>query len=404
MNTQYNISFSMAKQLLETKIRDWVKQKETNGIKQHDNNWLKARINTIGGSSIATIQGLNPYSSVKKLVKEKIGLADFQSNIMMQWGNLFESVMKSYVEYDKKCTVLGEDLYIEGKIPSVAYSPDGLAAMELPARGFDDDPEEVDTKIVLCEFKCPFSRIPLRGPPKYYVPQVKMGLDVLNFPDIGLLAEGVFRRCSFGDLGFNPAFNKTPAARVIGNTLAYGLIWFSCPLFPEPLIKWQNDVEALADSGAAKEKPLPAVPAGPTKEDPTVPENPISPEEKGKTAPLFLFDFGKCPEDLLTAVLDQYNKGSVQVTYSTIIFRDTPTEIPFLLAQHEKMAATPGVIGFLPWKLFYVKYNFIEKESDYITPWLPKIIKITDIIAKCNECDSNEKKISICDELCEGLD
>src|SRR5271166_1907671 len=182
--------------VLMQQLRDWVTEKEKNGIKQHSRKWKK-RI-TFGGSVIATIQGKNPYSNIYKMLSEKIGLSAFEQSIAPQWGNLFEDVIKRYVEFDKKCTILGEDLYIEGPGDGTSYSPDGLTVLNVVFDyGFDDEIKTINEHlIVLMEYKCPYSRIPSGNPPEYYIPQVKMGLDLLKLPRIGLFVEGVFRRCS----------------------------------------------------------------------------------------------------------------------------------------------------------------------------------------------------------------
>ena len=217
-------------------LTKWVAEKSANGISQHSEKWHEARKFTIGGSSMPTIQGVNPFTNIRSLISQRIGLSKFVSSIQPQWGNLFEEIIKRVVEKEMNCEILGEDLFIEGP-NGLTYSPDGLAVVARPAfnsvaGGFSDDsPLSSFTSeecIALFEFKCPFSRIPGSYVPKYYVPQVKMGLEIIDIANHGVFVEGVFRRCSLGDLGYNEKYDKTLVAKSAGlMPLAFGFIIFS---------------------------------------------------------------------------------------------------------------------------------------------------------------------------------
>ena len=88
----------MDRSQLQQQLANWVQTNEQNGIKQHDVRWKDEKVFTIGGSSLATIMGINMFSTIPKMISEKIGLTAFNGDIKPQWGNLFEDVIKRHVE------------------------------------------------------------------------------------------------------------------------------------------------------------------------------------------------------------------------------------------------------------------------------------------------------------------
>jgi hypothetical protein len=57
------------------------------------------------------------------------------------------------------------------------------------------------------------------------------------------------------------------------------------------------------------------------------------------------------------------------------------------------------IYGILPWKLFYINYIEIEKEKDYVKPWIESIKNFNDIVVRAdNEIDVS-KKMNIISEL-----
>ncbi len=337
-------------------LRTWIRQHESNGIKQHTAEWLNLKNNVIGGSSIATIQGVNPYSSIATLIGEKIGIHKFVSNIRMQWGNLFEDVIKRYVEHDRNCEILGEDLYVEGP-EYTAYSPDGIAVFP-------------DGKVVLCEFKCPYSRIPTGKPPAYYVPQVKMGLDVLGLPQIGVLIEAVFRKCTWSQIGPTPA-HTVVGKQITNPPLAYGIIGF-----------YANDEK----SNLTKDSPL-HLELWEKFDDYFV--------EKGDESNNYQsMDLGDAPEDLFALIMDCFDKNILSPWFGEIVYgHDSPSPVESDKDKFSVFCRSKSAINFgiLPWKLFRVDYNFIDKEPDYLQKWMPTICEMMKFVKKCN----NEKDIEI---------
>ncbi len=343
---------------LTSTLKNWVADKQRNGIRQHEPAWYAARVNTISGSILSTVMGKNPYQNIAYLISEKIGLSAFKGDIKTQWGNLFEDVLKAYVEIDKHCEILGTALLVEGP-PYTCYSPDGLAVIEVCPGA---------PQIVLCEFKCPFSRLPAAGPPKYYIPQVKMGLDVLQLPTIGLLAEGVFRRCAWDDLGFSSAADTSLVDTLVTTSgpIACGFIG---------LFGSSPQVDALYSATYAS---------------------------RGTSAnDYFSNDLGLAPSGLITAIIKAFAEGQLKTHYAPIILPhdDCDSKLVAHLEDYMKVCRgqTPDTYnyGLLPWKLFSVNYNYIEKEQDYLKPWLPKIKEIIELVIKCNDPANHDIKLNI---------
>jgi len=339
-------------------LEAWVLEKELNGISQHSAEWLHDKLTTIGGSSLATLQGLNPFSSKSTLIKEKIGLDYFHSSIKPQWGNLFEDVIKEYVEKECDCIILGENLYVPGK-RGTAYSPDGLTVVDVDKvisnHGGVSRPQS-GPEITLIEFKCPFSRVPSGKVPVYYLPQVKMGLDLLELPTRGLFIEAVFRRCSIGDLAFNSSYDISLIPKRSGDIpLACGVIGF----------RYQD-------------------PNG---------DNWF----KEKYPNLSREDFGVCSPDMFTDLMSAYDSGYVQPWYSPVLMKPDDLNVDYLAEFNNKYTAES--IGVLCWKLQRVYYTSVDKTQGYLDEWYPVIESTIDIVRQCLSVECMVERERLFDKL-----
>lgn len=152
--------------------------------------WLENRKHTFGGSEVATIIGINPYQSLKKLIKVKVE-HEYNDCLPFCWGRHFEDVSLEILKANY-------DVHHFGAIPhedgTICYSPDGVIV--------------IDDELVLIEIKCPLWRIVQGGVPIHYMPQVLSGIDALNC-DYGLFIDNEFRKCALEDFGFNPRFNTS---------------------------------------------------------------------------------------------------------------------------------------------------------------------------------------------------
>lgn len=184
--------------------------------KQGSIEWLNSRLETIGGSEISTILGLNPYQDIKKLLNQKLGITKFVKSAPLWFGTILEYPLQKYTEL-----VFNTDVYETGSIQFekskyIKYSPDGISVIKKDKlkRVFKDfdiinstslfdntlatNDEEL---IILFEFKNPYMRvIKYNEIPVYYKPQPQLGLDVIDICEASIFIESVFRFCSYNDI------------------------------------------------------------------------------------------------------------------------------------------------------------------------------------------------------------
>lgn len=348
----------------------WCESKAKNGISQHDQKWKDAKVDTVGGSSIAIIKGLNPFTNLRTYIATKLGLVRFISDIKPQWGNLFEEVIKLEVEWMFKCKVHGEDLFINDcKYYGTSYSPDGLGV--------------VDGKVVLFEFKCPQRRIPSKEPPVYYVPQVKMGLELLEPPEYGIYVEAVYRRCSWPQLGPKPGFDLSLVQRpVTGTPISYGFIGFYTTA--------ELAAKALSDIADGK----------------VILKEGISSDDVIKI-PGYLSEYEKCDAmndlgasscDLFENMMTLMDEKYLMPWYGRVHRETSVNKANALLNEEVKtyreFCKNGGFInyGILPWKLLQIKHHRIDPEPGYLEPMLDDIKKIIDFVKSCKDKSDDEKR------------
>lgn len=395
----------------EEELIAWCKNAESNGISQHSLEWLAAKKFTIGGSSIATIMGLSSFQTMRELLLTRLGVRQFNSDIKPQWGNMLEEVIKREVEYMFKCTVHGEDLYLPGHIYGTSYSPDGLGI--------------VDGKLVLFEFKCPYSRIPSRDPPKYYVPQVKMGLELIPHAEYGIYAEAVYRRCTWEQLGPSGDFDTTlvekPSKPI--TPISYGFVGFyttdgiaaatrddiangryKYPAPPKPRWQARNDTAEIAsydDDDLASASATAAAKAA-ASDASTASSNPLQIpgfcEEYGEFVSQSN-DLSESSPNLMRALMHALDTGRIRAWYSETIRERDPSRanaaINRELAKYHSFIAGDDIhgngctsyinYGILPWKLLRIAHHRIEREQGYLDPWKENITKIIDFVKSIHD-------------------
>jgi hypothetical protein len=42
------------------------------------------------------------------------------------------------------------------------------------------------------------------------------------------------------------------------------------------------------------------------------------------------------------------------------------------------------IVGILPWKSFRIGYHWIERDNDFLAPWLGRIHALLDVVKNCN--------------------
>jgi hypothetical protein len=186
--------------------------------KQGSNEWLKARLETIGGSEISTVLGLNPYQNIKQLIKQKIGLTSFKKSAPLWFGNLFENILQNYTEKIFNTKVYETGSISNDKTNLIKYSPDGLSIINKNnlLKVFPNlDIDQINSTsifnnssykynkdlLVLFEFKNPFMRVIKKNTiPTYYINQPVLGMEIIDICEFSIFIESVFRFCSFLDI------------------------------------------------------------------------------------------------------------------------------------------------------------------------------------------------------------
>lgn len=380
MSLEYSDTILNILAQLTCEIQAFVDKLSENGILQHSEEWEKTKIFTIGGSQLATVLGVNKFSTVVQLVAEKLGLRHFVSNIKVQWGNLFELNIKTYVEWDKRTKIMGSDIFVPGPT-GTSYSPDGLGAVAIQTNN------EIVPRRVLFEFKCPYSRLSDGTIPDYYLPQIKYGMDILSFVDVGLFVQALFRRCAWEDIGDNPRYDKTLVTETItpAPPLAYGIIGFYMD---------ENVVSELLTQKKTGER------AKHTPRDYAFGRNWLNKAtrdelvEWGDSSNNYMSnDLGATSEKTFKSIMNAFNLGILRPWYSRMVFvgnrgsSDAEGQVIMFedMAKFEKMCAENKYLnyGVLPWKLLKVDYNYVEKHPGYVQEHLPKIREVIDFITLC---------------------
>ncbi len=328
---------------LKTQLVEWVDDKSKLGIFQHEPGWIEHKVYTVGGTSIADFEGTGYCSSMKKVVDPKIGKSKFNGNLATRWGNVFEEVIRPYTEYKRNCEVLGDNLYVLGP-EHTAYSPDGLAV--------------IDDKVILLEFKCPYSRTPTGIPPKNYVSQVKMGLDLLEIAQEGLLIEAVFKLRSLEWLRESSCIATSDNA----SYLACGFIGFYFP------IDNNGSIAEIAESYGSKFSAI------------------------GHADNQFVSnDLSQCDDRLLNDLFRLYTDKKIRMWKSEIRDGVIIDEQINLYIEHCKVHAKLNM-GILPWVLLSTCEHKIKKEVGYLQPMLPKIARVIEFVRRYNGASDDEKE------------
>lgn len=177
---------------------------------QGTDEWKLLRKNFIGGSEVSTILKRNKNKSVNKLILEKLGFDRFQGNLITHWGNVFEELIRLRCEQMFKCSIreTGSIPYEHGYL---SYSPDGLAVVPthtiIEQFGSIDNRADHSAQLVLFEFKCPHSRVASTEIPEHYLPQVSIGMNIIDIMEMAIFVQATYRRCAFNQLKYNTHHN-----------------------------------------------------------------------------------------------------------------------------------------------------------------------------------------------------
>ncbi len=322
---------------------------------QGTDEWKKLRLNFIGGSEIASVIKQNKNKSTNKLIMDKLGFDRFTGNVVTHWGNVFEENIRRYCEDVFMCSIK-ETGSIPFKHGILSYSPDGLAVV--PTLSLQSNlgmVEGIDTtsptQLVLFEFKCPHSRIASDEIPEYYLPQVNIGMNIIDIMETAVFVQATYRRCRFEDLMYNTAHNnyghfKRPD--ISKNPVECGFM----------IIYSEEDDDVYRDMMESIDDVCEYSTVDDVMDMGTLYESSIFEEIMGNCVNhTFKVDY------------------SIRMTYHQRIFSERSytrelynkdMQISMMRCLNEKLSSLPNVVGVLPFKLLSVHTTSVPKNPKYI--------------------------------------
>jgi len=348
-------------------------------LKQKDANWYKIMGTTVGGSELASIMGLNPYSSFYDVVESKIKICkgikqENINNVSCCWGTLFENVITRYVSIDFGNKVKGTKICIQ-KYEGHRTSPDGYVVVNLYLKDgkynlwtTDLSRDDIVKSIILMlEFKCPITRKVTGNIPNYYKPQVLSGLEVSPIAHKGLFIDAVFRKCSLDQLGNNVLYDTSFHKKSLNiNPIAWGII---------PICISDNNISDNIKS---------------------IYEEYFNFEFNADETNLI--DMGDIDISLFEKIMFLINENKLLPIKSTMTFLDGRGDKD--IYQFKKKTDFT-LFAMIPWKLFDVSYVPVEREVGFLDKIYPKIQEVHKLVKECLEkgFDNSLKSIEIYEDL-----
>lgn len=355
------------------------------GPAQKTKGWYALRDDTVGGSEIATVLGLNPYKSAVQYIKDKLSAGRWSGNTATRWGNLFESITRAWTQHVLQMDgPIVETSSVEGVIKRQRYSPDGLGVVRLLSEN-----NRPVYYIVLFEFKSPFGTLPNGKIPKHYVPQVQTGLVSIPICELALFINACYRKCTLSQLGFSSTYDESFHAgdfKKLKNGLkrftpsACGLIYFYTGSSSHTNYMRSLGYAVDSDDGTDSYDPYGDVDLSYEELDCQI----LAADD--------VIDFGASGSRLMDRLLELTDAHMIQTDSSTIWYNsDVINSLEFIQA-HELYSADEPVtagqirreitrftqwcvdnrmhlIGYMPWKLF--KNDILLEEPE--PGWVEKI-------------------------------
>jgi len=349
------------------------------GMIQRDTSWYDNMKNTIGGSEMAAIMGINPYSSYYDIVINKInlkqGLNKWNGGEACWWGTMFEDIIASFVEIDLGGKVVGDNICLQ-PFPGFRTSPDGYIIAKFTdsaktklvhycSGGANSSSQAAHEAICLLEFKCPLSRKPTTSIPKYYVPQLWSGLAVSPIAEKAIFVDSIFRKCSVKDLNLQSCeideiYHKPLPKKL--KPIAWGYIAVYAPMLTAErslriLDSYDTSMEALdLYSQCLKLNIL---------ESQKIQEN-------GGCNDSFI-DFGTVSPKQFAQTLKFIDNKKYKTIKSLPKFNGSYDYTCEKIIDY-------WFIGVIPWKLFDVKYILIDRNPTFLDDIIPKINAIHALV------------------------
>jgi hypothetical protein len=377
----------------EKLIEEFIKL-HINRSRQRSAEWYDIRKRRIGGSEIAALLGMNPYSTTADVVATKVGLTTFKGNIACQWGTLFESVIERYVSLDCGTYLQGTDVNVpapkeSGMYETHANSPDGYGVVytyiENGKWHLENTAKSISTKnektailvpsIALFEFKCPFRRRPSEDVPPQYLPQVWSGLALSPIAHCGIFVDAVFRKCALSKLnntaGYDRNFHKERSCDNWTTPIAWGFIAVTTPLVDI------GNGQLLAPAAMHAKFSL----CG---------------EQLLINSPPCI-DYGSCSNEQFAEAMNNISSGNYKVENFGPCTPDGRHGIHKLTTCEEieecinnlrygsYERSRVGVLGVIPWKLLEVKYHFVDRCPNFLEKIRPYVEEVLMQVRTCSE-------------------
>lgn len=355
-----------------------------NDIKQRDNKWYKLMGTTVGGSEVAALMGLSPYSSFYKIVESKIDICKGNKpwnsieTLSCWWGTLFEDVITKVVEMDLGNKIKGTSICIQ-KYEGHRNSPDGFMVANFYLKDnmyhlwtTDLSKELIDLSlIVLLEFKCPITRKVTGDIPKYYKPQVLSGLAVSPLAHKGLFIDTIFRKCNIEQLGNNSEHDIIFHKKNIKNLepVAWGSITIH--------IHQSKNTDIIKN----------------------IYEKCFDIEYVDNNEENDIIDLGDVSYSIFNDVMSLINDKILITTPSTVRFADGRGDSDIL---DLRKRSNCYIFAVLPWKLFDISYIPVDREPNFLENIYPLIQKVHELVKESIENGDVYNKIKITD-LCDQI-
>jgi hypothetical protein len=349
--------------------------------RQRSPEWYSVKTKSIGGSELATLMGINPFSSRAKMLARKAGIdGGFAGGTACRWGTMFEPVSEDLVAAAFNCPVIGTDIHIRSEaLPAHANSPDGytVVALEASESGLDLCLNPVAAAAAgnivipipsLVELKAPYSRLPKGEVPKYYVPQLKSGMALSPVTSTGLYVEVVYRLCTLDDLvsgseAYALKYHKKDAKHVARKG----------PIWPSPAALGITAVYAPKMGTRRARRASVAIGARGGDHDALDLLLKCCGGTPGSAGDLI--DFGRaadeCPADFDKA-LRNIDSGEFEVRHSKSHMCENGENVSGLInsfMQDAEAGPAPDnyyLLGYIPWKVMQADYHLVPKDPDYM--------------------------------------
>ena len=349
-----------------------------NDIRQRDNKWYELMGTTIGGSEIAALIGVSPYSNFYKVVESKIEICkgnkpwNSVDNISCWWGTLFEDVITKVVEIDLGNIIKGTNICIQ-KYEGHRNSPDGFIVANFYKKDdkyhiwTTDLPKDIIvlSMILLLEFKCPITRKVNGTIPKHYKPQVLSGLSVSPLAHKGLFVDSIFRKCSINQLGNNIHYDIDFHKKI--EKTNFPIAWGSVTIYIQ-----QDKVSQIIKDIFEEYFEIDYI--DDTQND--------------------IIDLGDISNTLFETIMSLINNKVLLTSISTVQFVDGRGDKE-ILNLNKKTGYY--IFAILPWKLFDLSYVFVDREPNFLENIYPLIQKVHNLVKESLKDDSICEKLKITD-------